>query len=112
MKGRDAAGVLANPMFLLASLTLILAFYFLFDGISECIAAFQVKPEQGWVWLLIGGIASMALGIMIWRQFPSSAIWAIGLLVGIRLLFAGMSMIMLGSVGRAAAKRIDSAAGA
>ena len=102
------AGVvmLANPMLLLASLTLILAIYFLVDGFSECFAAFQVKPEQGWVWLLIGGIASVVLGLMIWRQFPSSALWAIGLLVGIRLLFAGMSMMMLGAAGRAASREI------
>lgn len=104
------AVMLANPMFMLASLTLILAFYFFFDGISECIAAFRVKPQQGWVWLLIGGLASVVLGVMIWRQFPSSAMWAIGLLVGIRLMFAGMSMIMLGSVGRAAARNLQAGA--
>ncbi len=98
--------VLANPLFGLGMLTIMLAAYFIVDGIFEIVGAFQVKPAQGWGWLLFGGIVSLALGIMIWRQFPVSGVWAIGILVGVKLLFAGLSMIFLGSavreVGRAA----------
>ena len=66
--------------------------------------AFSVRPEQGWGWLLVGGVISLLLGIMIWRQFPLSGAWAVGVLVGIRLIFAGWTMIMLGATGHAAAK--------
>ena len=92
--------VLANPLFGLGMLTIMLAAYFIVDGIFEIIGAFQVKPAQGWGWLLFGGIVSLALGIMIWRQFPVSGVWAVGILVGVKLLFAGLSMIFLGSAVR------------
>ena len=103
-----AVGVLmlARPVLALGSLTIFLAAYFIVDGVFESIAAFQVKPAEGWGWLLFGGILSLLLGIMMWRQFPVSGTWAIGVLVGVKLLFAGIEMVFLGSsvrdVGRAA----------
>lgn len=103
-----AAGVLmlVRPLLALGSLTIFLAAYFVVDGIFESIAALQVKPAEGWGWLLFGGMLSLLLGIMMWRQFPVSGTWAIGVLVGVKLLFAGMEMVSLGSrvrdVGRAA----------
>ena len=98
--------VLANPLFGLGMLTLMLAGYFIVDGIFEIMGAFQVKPAKGWGFLLFGGLVSLALGIMIWRQFPVSGAWAVGILVGVKLLFAGLSMVFVGSavreIGRAA----------
>ena len=95
--------MLARPLFALGSLTLFLAAYFVVDGIFELVAAFRIKPAEGWGWLLFGGIVSLLLGIMIWRQFPVSGTWAIGILVGVKLLFAGMEMLTVGSVVRSAA---------
>jgi uncharacterized membrane protein HdeD (DUF308 family) len=92
--------MLARPLFALGTLTIFLAAFFIVDGIFEIIAAFQVKPVEGWGWLLSGGIVSLLLGIMIWRQFPVSGTWAIGILVGVKLLFAGMEMVYLGSTVR------------
>ena len=104
-----ACGVImmARPLIGLAAITMVLALFFLADGISEIVAAFQVRGEQGWFWLLIGGIASIALAIMIWRQWPVSGQWAIGLLVGIRLIFAGWSMVALGAVGGMVADEVQ-----
>ena len=59
--------VLIRPMVGLMSLALLLAAYFLVDGFFEIIASFQAKPDQGWGWLLFGGIVSVLLGWMIWR---------------------------------------------
>ncbi len=101
--------VLIRPMVGLMSLTLLLAAYFIVDGIFEIIGSFQVKPAQGWGWLLFGGIVSVLLGWMIWRGWPVSGTWAIGILVGIKLLFAGMEMIFLGAAGRSVAKGISQA---
>jgi uncharacterized membrane protein HdeD (DUF308 family) len=56
----------------LAALTMLLAIYFLVDGISEIIAAFRIKPDQGWGWVLFNGIIAVLLGFMIWRQWPAS----------------------------------------
>lgn len=102
------AGVLmlAHPLFGLAFLTLILAVYFITDGIFEIIFAFKLKPLQGWGWTLISGIVSLLLGILIWRQWPLSGVWAVGLLVGINILFNGWSLIALGTAARRVASQV------
>ncbi len=101
--------VVANPLFGLGMLTIMLAAYFIVDGIFEIIGAFQLKPAKGWGFLLFGGIVSLALGIMIWRQFPVSGVWAVGILVGVKLLFAGLSMVFLGSAVRQVGREAQSA---
>ena len=98
-----------RPVFALLSLTILLAAYFFVAGIFEIVFAFQLKPEKGWGWMLTSGAMSLLLGIMIWRQWPVSGAWAIGILVGIKLLFAGMTMISVGSAARQVATGIDEA---
>jgi uncharacterized membrane protein HdeD (DUF308 family) len=95
--------MLGRPLLGLASLTLVLAAYFLVDGIFEIIVAFQIKPMKGWGWTLVSGIAAVLLGYLIWRQWPLSGAWAIGILVGINLIMSGWSMIAFGGVTRAVA---------
>jgi uncharacterized membrane protein HdeD (DUF308 family) len=106
-----AAGVymMIRPGVGLAALTLLLAIYFLVDGISEIIAAFRIKPDQGWGWVLFNGIIAVLLGLMIWRQWPVSGAWAIGVLVGIHILITGWSMIILGTGARRVAGAIEDA---
>jgi uncharacterized membrane protein HdeD (DUF308 family) len=99
--------VIAHPLFSLGWLTLVLAAYFFIDGIFEIILAFRVKPEQGWGWMLFAGIVAVLAGILIWRQWPLSGEWLIGLLVGIKIIFAGWAMIATGSVGRQLGKAIE-----
>jgi len=86
---------------LLASgvLTIILAVYFVVDGVFEVAAAFQVRPV-GWGWLLVGGVLSFLFGLMIWQQFPLSGAWAIGVLLGFKLLLVGIIMIGVGPIAR------------
>ncbi len=89
-----------RPVLGLTSLTLVLAAYFFVDGIFEIFEAFDLKPLKGWGWMLFGGIVSVLLGFLIWRQWPISGAWAIGILVGIKLIFAGAAMIAIGMAGR------------
>ena len=96
--------LLANPLFASGVLTFILAVYFIIDGISEIAAGFRLRPQPGWGWMLFGGIVSIWLGIMIWGQFPLSGMWAIGILLGIKLVFVGLIMLMGGSAVRSMAK--------
>lgn len=96
--------MLANPMFTAGLLTVLLAIYFIADGIFEILGSFSVRPEQGWGWLLFAGIVSLALGIMIWKQYPLSGLVAIGVLLGIKLIIAGLLMITVGSVTRGLGK--------
>jgi uncharacterized membrane protein HdeD (DUF308 family)/ElaB/YqjD/DUF883 family membrane-anchored ribosome-binding protein len=96
-----------RPMVGLSSLTLLLAFYFLVDGVFEIIAAFKTRPDQGWGWVLFNGIIAVLLGFMIWRQWPMSGSWAIGVLTGIHILLAGWAMIVLGTGARRVAGAIE-----
>ena len=95
--------LVANPIFASGVLTIILAIYFVVDGICEIAASLQLKPESGWGWMLFGGVVSILFGIMIWGQFPLSGAWAIGILLGIKLFFVGLIMITGGSMVRSAA---------
>jgi uncharacterized membrane protein HdeD (DUF308 family) len=70
------------------------------DGIVEIVAGIKRRPDVGWIWVLLGGIVSILLGVIIWRQFPLSGIWAIGILLGIKMLFVGIIMITVGSAVR------------
>jgi uncharacterized membrane protein HdeD (DUF308 family) len=96
--------LLANPLFGSAILTIMLAVYFIIDGVFEITAAMRLRPGSGWGWMLFGGIVSILLGMMIWRQFPLSGVWAIGILLGIKLFFVGLIMVMGGSAVRSMAK--------
>lgn len=100
-----------RPMVGLMSLTLFLAAYFFVDGVCEIIAAFKIKPDQGWGWLLFNGIVAVLLGVMIWRQWPVSGAWAIGILVGVHILMSGWSMVILGTGARRFAGAIEEAVG-
>jgi len=106
-----AAGLLMifRPLVGLVTMTMLLAIYFLVDGISEIIAAFKIKPDQGWGWVLFNGVIAVLLGLMVWRQWPVSGAWAIGILVGVHILITGWSMIILGSGARRIAGTIEDA---
>lgn len=109
-----ACGVLmiAHPILNLAFLTLLLAAYFLVSGVFEIVYAFRLRPVKGWAWMLVGGIASVLLGVVIQMQWPVSGAWAIGLLVGIRLVFAGVTLVALGSAARSFVASQPATAGA
>lgn len=94
---------LIHPLLGLASITMVLIIYFMMLGISELVGAFQMRPDQGWGFLLFSGIVSLILSFMLWNQWPLSGTWAVGVLVGVQLIFSGMTMITLGS----AVKKLD-----
>ncbi len=92
--------LVTDPLLASGFLTIMLAAYFLVDGAFEVAAAFRLRPTPGWGWLLVGGLLSFVLGVMIWQQFPLSGAWAIGILLGVKLLFVGIIMIGVGSSAR------------
>jgi len=89
--------IFGRPFLGLASLTMILIVYFMVNGIGEIFVAFQARPNQGWGFVLLSGVISVILACMIWNQWPLSGAFAIGILVGIQLIFAGLTMITVGS---------------
>jgi uncharacterized membrane protein HdeD (DUF308 family) len=91
---------LMHPVAGLASLTLFLAGYFLAKGVLELVLSFRLRPMRGSTWTLFDGIVSLILAVMIWRTWPSSTEWAIGTLVGISMLFSGVSRLALSMAAR------------
>lgn len=108
------AGVymMAEPGVALLTMGVFLAMYFAVAGIVEVIYALRLKPEQGWGWLMFGGVVSLLLGIMMWRQMPLAGAWAIGVLVGIRLLMSGFQLLAIGGAAGRVADAMDDAASA
>ena len=92
--------LLWNPVLGLASLTFGLALYLVAEAVLEFILAYQLRPLPGSGWLLFDGIVTLVLAVMIWRTWPASTVWAIGILVGISMLFSGISRLMLSLVAR------------
>ena len=90
------------PLTGLLTLAILLAALFFAEGIMEIIMAFRVRPHEGWGFLLLSGIAALAVGVLIFMDLPGSATWALGLLVGINLLFTGSSYVALALAGRKA----------
>ncbi|MCC6947433.1 MAG: HdeD family acid-resistance protein [Bradyrhizobiaceae bacterium] len=89
------------PLTGIITLTIFLAALFIVEGIVEIVMAFRLNPRTGWVWMLISGIVAVAAGVLIFAGLPSTATWAIGLLVGINLLMSGFSYLLLASAVRA-----------
>src|SRR5215469_17269479 len=86
------------------TLTLVLGIYFLLMGLTRIAVAFlgRGQPNAGWVGL--SGVCGLLIGILVLAKFPSSADWAIGLLVGIDLIFAGWTLTSIALVGRDAVR--------
>jgi len=91
--------IMANPAAALLTITLALAIYFVVSGITQIMASSKAQSGKGV--LIFSGAASLILGLMIWRQWPVSGVWAVGALVGIKILFTGWGMLFMGmAVGR------------
>jgi len=89
--------LIGHPFFAVGVLTILLALYFIVDGIFEIFAGVRIGTASGGGWLLFGGIISILLGFIIWTQFPLSGAWALGILLGIKLFMTGLIMITAGS---------------
>lgn len=90
------------PLTGIFTLTVLLALMFMTQGVLEAGMAFRMRPHEGWIWMLVAGIIALAAGVLILAKLPSSAVWAIGLLVGVNLMASGWAHVFL---ALAAAKR-------
>jgi uncharacterized membrane protein HdeD (DUF308 family) len=95
------------PIAGVAALTGVVGTLLLVQAVLVTVTAFQLKPLQGWGWLLLNAAASLLLGIMILAQWPSSSFWAIGTMVGAAVLVNGVSRIMLSLKVQSVAGKVD-----
>jgi uncharacterized membrane protein HdeD (DUF308 family) len=75
------------------SLTLLLSFYFIVAGLFKAIASIAMQFPS-WGWSVVSGVVSIALGVMLAMQWPTSATWFIGFAVGIDLILYGWALLM------------------
>jgi uncharacterized membrane protein HdeD (DUF308 family) len=87
--------VLYNPVAGLVGLAFAIAVYLFAEGILEFVLAAQLRPAPGSGWLIFDGIITVLLAILIASSWPSSAAWAVGVLVGASMFFGGMTRLML-----------------
>lgn len=87
--------IITEPFIAAGALTIVLSVYFFADGLVEIIAAFSVSEGKGW--LIFDGVVTVILGVLLFMGFPFSGPLAVGILLGIKLLLAGITMLTLGS---------------
>jgi uncharacterized membrane protein HdeD (DUF308 family) len=77
------------------TLTIVVGVYFLAEGVATIMYALEHRRElsQRWSWLLVAGLMDIIIAGIIIAGLPGSALWAVGLLVGINLLFGGATLI-------------------
>jgi uncharacterized membrane protein HdeD (DUF308 family) len=92
--------ILASPAAGLASLTLAIALYLLIEGALEFVLWARLRAIPGSGWLIVDGIITLVLAVMIWSTWPSSAAWVVGTLIGISMLFSGITRLMLSIAAR------------
>jgi uncharacterized membrane protein HdeD (DUF308 family) len=86
--------MVANPGEAAVTLTLVISVFLMIGGIFRIVEALvSALPHRGWV--LLNGVVTLALGILIWRHWPSSGLNVIGLFVGIEMVLYGWSLVML-----------------
>jgi uncharacterized membrane protein HdeD (DUF308 family) len=94
--------LLTRPVQGVLTLTIVIGAYFLAEGVTTIMYALEHRRElsERWSWLLFAGILDILIAAMIITGLPGSAEWAIGLLVGINLLFGGASLIGMALAAR------------
>jgi uncharacterized membrane protein HdeD (DUF308 family) len=88
-----AAGiiVLMFPLSGALTLTIVVGALLIADGVVRCVLASRIRPREGWGWFLAAGIASALLGILLLIGWPLTGLWALGILLGVNLVFSGIA---------------------
>ena len=94
--------LLARPVQGVLTLTIVVGAYFLAEGVTSIMYALEHRRElsERWSWMLFAGVLDILIAAMIIAGLPGSAEWAVGLLVGINLLFGGASLIGMALAAR------------
>jgi len=99
------AMLLGWPVAGVLSLTYVLIAFFFIEGIASIMYAIEHRRELtgGWGWMLASGVVTLALGVIILIGLPGTAAWALGLLVGIDMVFGGAALMAVALAARNAA---------
>lgn len=102
-----AAGLvlLFEPLSGAVALTLLLSAYFVAAGLFRMFLAWALRESGSWGWMLASGLLSLALGVLILSGLPGSALWILGLLIGVDLIFYGATLIAIVAAARRVLRR-------
>ena len=87
--------LLANPVLKVAALSLILAIFFVVEGIMDLSTYLFSAKTEGSNWLLVHSLVAILVGFMIWRRWPVSSFRAVGILAGVSIFLSGFTRLML-----------------
>jgi uncharacterized membrane protein HdeD (DUF308 family) len=97
--------LLASPAGGAVSLTLVLIAFFIVEGVASIMYALEHRTSGRWGWMLFSGLIDLALAAMILAGLPGTAAWALGILVGINMIFGGTALVAMGLHARGGAGR-------
>lgn len=83
---------LRNPGAGLLTLTLLLIVFFMVEGISKIIFSLTIRPFPNWGWVFASGVVGILLALYLWANTPVTAIWLLGVLLGIELISEGAAL--------------------
>jgi uncharacterized membrane protein HdeD (DUF308 family) len=94
--------LLASPVGAALSLTLVLVAFFIIEGVAWIMYAVDHRRQLtgSWGWMLLSGVIDLILAAIILAGLPETAVWALGLLVGINMLFGGGALIAMALAAR------------
>ncbi|UXN60573.1 HdeD family acid-resistance protein [Phyllobacterium zundukense] len=86
---------LRDPAQGLLTVTLLLIVFFMIEGISKIVFALTIRPFPYWGWVLASGLVGVLLSLVLWASLPVTALWLVGLLLGIQLISVGGALARL-----------------
>jgi len=104
-----AAGayLIGHPALGASGLALALGVFLFAEGVADVIAYFSTRKTGSSIWVLLDGVITLALGFMIWNQWPVNSLWVVGTLVGISMIMNGMTRFMMALAVRKLASHVD-----
>jgi len=87
--------ILWIPLSGILALVMMVAIFFTVEGAVEILLAFEFLHMHNWGWMLVSGIATLALSALLWIGFPGLSPLYLGLLIAINFIFYGFSLLML-----------------
>lgn len=86
---------LRDPTQGLMTLALLLIIFFMMEGMSKVVFALTIRPFPNWGWVLASGLVGIVLALILWASLPVTAVWLIGVLLGINLISIGAAIAYL-----------------
>ena len=102
VEAAEAAGVflMVNPASGAVALTLLVGGIFVFQGASEIVLAFEMRPSGAWLSMALSGIASIAMALLIMTGWPAISAVVLGILLGVNFISTGLAYIMISRLAK------------